>query len=670
MKLHSDPKEIVRALRILFQAGDVVEMRVPKTEREGTVSGYFSDYDALAKALASRNGDPGIYVTINPCSPSLLARCANRIKSRARTTTSDKDIARRRWLLVDVDATRPAEISSTDREHEAALERARDIRLALSEEAWPAPVLADSGNGGHLLYAVDLPNDDASTKLVEAVLKALAARFNDASVKVDETVFNAARITKAYGTMVRKGDDVPERPHRLSRIIDAPAHVEAVSRELLEEIVRRGKSLAQMPTTSMASESSDFRSRFDIDAFVARHLQARAPVAHEGGRKWVLEECPFNEEHKAPDAAIFQKADDSLGFKCFHNSCAGKTWRDVREKFEGPRPSENRPAGKPRSTGRPEPPKEVAYSELIERKTEVGEMLFEGYPLPAHGCTLKFGPSRGGKTVLAIQELLAVASGKPLFDYYRVLKPGAVMIVEMDDPAGADAIAPIVQRFASKSELPIHTFDKLPFGFGPQMIDWLRERIAQWSLRLIVLDSYTALRGPRPPGIDIVKQEQFELNQLDALGKDLKTAIEVIHHDSTGKAARGLEWTLGAAGTFAMGMATEGAIHVSRFADLDIKAPERLVRMRTRHSADLHLVLRFREETESYEHVLENSAAGLYPLLKKMRDEFGDAPFGIGDLTQATGVSRSTAHRWLDRLGFAGVIQKNGRGDYRLMVKA
>ena len=42
----------------------------------------------------------------------------------------------------------------------------------------PHPVVADSGNGGHLLYLVSLPNDDASTKLVKTVLEALAARFD------------------------------------------------------------------------------------------------------------------------------------------------------------------------------------------------------------------------------------------------------------------------------------------------------------------------------------------------------------------------------------------------------------------------------------------------------------------------------------------------------------
>jgi hypothetical protein len=327
--LRADASQIARALAVLFDEGDVIELRIPKTEREGTVSGYFRDRAALAKQLASRNGDVAVYVTLNPVVPSLLARCANRVRSRARTTTSDKDIATRRWLLVDCDPVRPAEISSTDAEHEAALERARALRFELGENGWPVPVLADSGNGAHLLYRIDLPNDEPAAKLIEGVLKALAARFNDAAVKVDETVFNAARVTKAYGTVARKGDDLPDRPHRLSRILDVPSSLESVPRELLEQLVPR--------IAPPAPPRSTWAKKFSIETFLAQHLVAREPVAHDGGRKWVLEECPFNPEHKAPDAAIFELADGSFGFKCFHDSCQGKTWKDVRRKYQGAR---------------------------------------------------------------------------------------------------------------------------------------------------------------------------------------------------------------------------------------------------------------------------------------------------------------------------------------------
>ena len=85
MKLRSDPKEIARTIAVLFRAGDVTEVRIPKTERMGTVSGYFDKSDLLAEALASPNGDfPSVYVTLNPVTPALLARAANRTNTTRR----------------------------------------------------------------------------------------------------------------------------------------------------------------------------------------------------------------------------------------------------------------------------------------------------------------------------------------------------------------------------------------------------------------------------------------------------------------------------------------------------------------------------------------------------------------------------------------------------------
>ena len=82
----ADPVIIERSLRILFRPGDIVEVRVPKTLREGTVSGYFDDMAALKQAVLTRTRDVGIYVTLNPVRPELLARCANRLQPSPRNS--------------------------------------------------------------------------------------------------------------------------------------------------------------------------------------------------------------------------------------------------------------------------------------------------------------------------------------------------------------------------------------------------------------------------------------------------------------------------------------------------------------------------------------------------------------------------------------------------------
>src|SRR5438552_1828195 len=118
--------DIAAALRCILTPGQVTELRVLNTPR-GTVSGYFNDIDKLATAAGQWSGKaPGVYATLNPVNPALLARASNRLLEYAKHTTSDSDIVQRRWLPLDFDPVRPAGISSTDAEHEAALARARE----------------------------------------------------------------------------------------------------------------------------------------------------------------------------------------------------------------------------------------------------------------------------------------------------------------------------------------------------------------------------------------------------------------------------------------------------------------------------------------------------------------------------------------------------------------
>lgn len=215
--------EIDRAISVLFTPGDVVEVRIPKT-RAGVVAGYFDDFVAMAVAISDADQKyraGGVYYVLNRINPSLLGRSYNRLKEHAEYTTADNNIRGRRWLPVDLDPVRPAGISSSDDEHGAALTRARTIAGDMPSD-WGQPIVADSGNGAHLLYPIDLPNDERGLRLVAGALAELDRRYSDDVVKVDVTCANAARIWKAYGTVARKGDSIPGRPHRVSRILEVP----------------------------------------------------------------------------------------------------------------------------------------------------------------------------------------------------------------------------------------------------------------------------------------------------------------------------------------------------------------------------------------------------------------------------------------------------------------
>lgn len=247
--------EIAGWLRVLHEPGGVVEFRAlgirdkPDTKYPPyTAAGYF-DYDHLdrmaAACLTWSTAAEGVYMTINPVDPGLLALACNKVVARPRSTANDDHILRRRWLVVDADPARlstltgkplPPGISSTDAEKALAGERLDVVVRDLTGRGWPEPIRNDSGNGYHAWYRIDLPADDGG--LVERVLKALGARHTDARVKIDTSLFNPSRVIKLYGSLAAKGDATPDRPHRRSRVLSVPPAVQVVSRELLENLAR------------------------------------------------------------------------------------------------------------------------------------------------------------------------------------------------------------------------------------------------------------------------------------------------------------------------------------------------------------------------------------------------------------------------------------------------
>jgi hypothetical protein len=192
--------EILRALYLLHEPGEVVELRILGGV-QGPEAGFFCDLEQLAETVVQYQYPDGgcvnFYTTLNPVDPALLARSPNRIGKPK--MTCDADILHRRWLPVDLDPIRPSGTSSTDTQHELASDRAYRCRDFLVGLGWPKPMLASSGNGSHVLSRIDAPAQDDG--LVRRILLALDARFSDDVVKLDTSTFNASRIWRLYGTV-------------------------------------------------------------------------------------------------------------------------------------------------------------------------------------------------------------------------------------------------------------------------------------------------------------------------------------------------------------------------------------------------------------------------------------------------------------------------------------
>lgn len=319
--------EILRAARVLLEPGSVAEVRA--FSATVNASGFVDNPEKLAEAVAEldRRGF-AVNQTLNPVEPSLHARAANRIEYRFKhASTADRDTARRRWLLVDLDPERASGISATRSEKRAAGRRAWRVRRYLRKRGWAEPIVADSGNGYHLLYPIDLPNDQESKDLVEGVLKALDYLFSDSTVGVDTGVANAARVTKAYGSVARKGDDTADRPWRRSRLMVVPDNRGEVKREQLAELAAERP---QDPNFGRYERNGD---GVDVQEFMERHgIATNLEKPWNGGYLWRLAECPLC-GNSDKSAVIIKHPSGAADFKCHHNHCPGR-WRELREHFE------------------------------------------------------------------------------------------------------------------------------------------------------------------------------------------------------------------------------------------------------------------------------------------------------------------------------------------------
>ena len=350
-------EEAAAALKRIFRPGDVFEIRALDAQtatynRSHTVSGYF-DYDHIDHAAELIDREirfaRGIYYTPNPVEPALLARAANRFRDMGQRdpSTADKDIPRRRWLLIDCDAIRPSGISSSDAEHQAAADKAAEIRDGLASMGFPAPVEIDSGNGAQLMYVVDLPGGTDDT-ICKAVLQSLQA-VNSPAVEIDETVYNASRIWRLPGSVNCKGDPIPDRPHRRARIVKFPDELQIVPIELLKRAAgiqdekpfdpaeyqpqaAAGGSAKLSGINFAAIETPKDAEQFEITAWIARYCpDAEGPEPWQDGRKWIFPVCPFNPDHRNRSAIITEQANGAIGFTCHHNGCKDKDWHALRE---------------------------------------------------------------------------------------------------------------------------------------------------------------------------------------------------------------------------------------------------------------------------------------------------------------------------------------------------
>jgi hypothetical protein len=309
----------------------------------GNRVGYFDDVTKALSAVAGDGEYRAVWFSLNVCpqvppgfEPNRFYKASGRFKKA--------DYAGRKLLLVDCDPKRKADTASTDAQKATAHVQVLAIREYLRALEFPEPVFADSGNGYHLLYALNEANDEATEKLVKDFLAGLSAKFSNDDSLVDTGNFEANRICKLYGTVARKGGDpslwrrsavleLPTRqtemPARAGQKRETAVDIdfEPVSRALLQAAV------AELPVprdTVMGDMSDNDIAKVDW----LRRLCGIDPdhaVAilneHRQGKFFVFDiVCPRAASHGSTtgdsSTTVSYARGVGYGFSCLHGSCS------------------------------------------------------------------------------------------------------------------------------------------------------------------------------------------------------------------------------------------------------------------------------------------------------------------------------------------------------------
>lgn len=515
------PTDLERFAALLWRPGDVREVRIPGPGR--TDAGYFDSPDALVRAVEAVDGRQNVYVTVNPVDPALLARAANRIKARVRTTTSDANITERRWLPIDIDPQRPSDISASEAEREAALEVTRRVWAYLHGLGWQEPVTALSGNGYWLLYPVDLPNDPESKRLIDGVLAHLAARFSTDQVSIDTTVSNAARIVALIGTLKVKGDATPTRPHRRSGLLRVPADLAPVPAARLAELASPPPLAATAGSIVVTGDGmpAGWVGALLDGAGIAYRLSSR------NGSTWYrLAACPFHpDDDQGGDCGVGEDgAGKGLGH-CFHNRGAGKGWQDFKTELglATTSPGASAPARELRRTPGPG----IDAADLLA--LDIQPLRWIVPDLIPEGTTILAAPPKVGKSCLVYQIAVEAAIGGELLG--RRVTPGSVLYLALEDGKrrGRDRLlVALAGRTMPHGRLEVRwDANRIGAGLEDDIRAWLDEHP---DAAMVAVDTLGKVR-PRSTG----RQGAYEVDVQDLaalqdLFRDRPVALVIVHH--------------------------------------------------------------------------------------------------------------------------------------------
>lgn len=326
-----DESEIYKWFDLFKGNNQLTEIRLIGTNK--TASGYFTNPTTLINAIRPYSDDYNIYFTVNRIHESCYGReQKDVIIQRPKNTTTDAEITGRDWVFLDLDSKRITGTNATEEQVAKTKAKAREVYKFLRDNGFNPPIVVFSSNGVHFYLKCALKPSEENDELIKRFIQSMAMLFSDDDVDIDLKVYNRSRIARLPGSYSCKGSKHDKNmPQRKCYIVKAPAEIKVNEREYFEKIA----SLYPEETVTPNKDNNYSTEKFDLDGFLQKHnINVKRIENVAGGKKYILDHCFFNEQHKGKDAVIFQRDSGAIAYHCFHSSCADKKWRDVRLMFE------------------------------------------------------------------------------------------------------------------------------------------------------------------------------------------------------------------------------------------------------------------------------------------------------------------------------------------------
>jgi hypothetical protein len=661
--------DVKSALRVLADPDAGVELRGLPSGR--SLVRKATDHEGLADAAEALNTNDGIYYCLNPVKPDIGDRGA-----------TVADVLYRRWVPIDVDPVKPDEFkdaSATNEEKEGARKLTEEVFNWLADRGFPAPVVVDSGNGWHLLYKTDLPNNDASRSLVRRFLYDLAARFNCDSGRIDKSVSNASRIMKLPGTWARKGASTRERPHRQCRLQYAPADPGIVTDEMLDSVIVRPDRTAETPSPFTIQPTTSGAAAYAAAALENEATRVRLAVAGtDKGRNNSLNRAAYSLGQLVAagllaEAVVVERL----------TSVASDRGLEAREIEATIRSGLEAGKKEPRAVAGFAPLNGTASHQPLPKQNlprilTLPELLATHFPPPnwaipglmSEGLTILAGKPKLGKSWLALNMALTIAGGGMALGTTRV-EPGDVLYLSLED------------RWRRIKDRARKVLDGLPADITSRLsiaVEWSRqdagglEEIDKWLKgverpALVIVDVWAKFRPASKASRSAYDQDYEHVSALKALIDSHSTSGLVVHHCKKAAAEDALEEI---SGTNGLAGAADGVMVLTR-ARTETDA-ELFLTGRDIQEAKLALTFDPKKFVWTSEGNADERTEGklMGRLLEVFKKNVGSV-LGVGDLANTLklhkdkeGAIRQVLIRmWQDK----GWIEKVGAGRYKYPVQ-